>query len=112
MWPKSSKRFWIVKSAFFAVFFPALIVGGLLILYGSGLAGPGRSPNFPWWLQIVGWMDTNPVRPSFSAGTGITNLLVVIGVNALIWSYLLSLLLSLGVSGIVWVVRRGRADAR
>ena len=114
MWRKPSKRFWIVKSAFFAVFFPALILSGLLIVFASGMAGPGPPPKFPLWLQIPGWMVMTPVRLSntFPTRNGLANLFIAIGVNALLWSYLISLLLSLGISGIIWGFRRGRAAAK
>ena len=111
MWRKPSKRFWLIKSAFFALLFPALLVCGLLIVYAAGMAGPGPSPKYPLWLAIPGWMVITPFRPGprFPTSSGFVNLFITIGVNAFLWSYVLSFLASLVISGMIRLFRRGRA---
>jgi hypothetical protein len=111
-WLGISKRFWLIKGAVFAGLFPVLLVGGLLILFAAGMAGPGTPRELPFWFRVIGWLVMTPVRPSekFPTSHGMANLLIAIGVNAMISAYVLSLLVAAGVSGVIRVVKRGRED--
>jgi hypothetical protein len=108
MWRNPSTRFWMIKAAFFAVFFSALLLAALLSLFVGAMAGEASQPRCPVWLAIPVWMLLTPLRPGprFPTSNGLANLFIAYGVNALLWSSLLSSLASFAISGMIRLFRR------
>jgi hypothetical protein len=102
-----SKRFWTIKSAVFAVLLPALLICGVLIVFDPGTSGRGRTHEISVWLRVGGWLVATPLPPS----GGLAGVFIAVGVNALLWAYVLSFAASGLVSGAIALARRSRAPA-
>jgi hypothetical protein len=111
LWP--SKTFWRIKTALFVIFLPTFCVSAVLTFWINGMAafGPNR-PN-PGYLQVMGWFAVTPMGPSESFPTSemLFNLIIALGANAVVWSWVGSLAVAAIVEVIVRLIRRGRSAA-
>jgi hypothetical protein len=113
MWRWPSRTFWWIKTALFVIFLPVFCVSAVLTFWISGMGAFGPPRPAPDYLQVMGWLAVTPMRPSESFPTSemLFNLIIALGVNAVVWSWVGSLAAAVIVEVIVRLVRRGRPAA-
>jgi hypothetical protein len=113
MWRWPSKSFWWIKSALFVVFLPIFCLAAVVVFVLNGMRGTGPagvSAPPPPLEQFVAWAAVTPVRPneSFPTDGMLLNLIFALGVNAILWSWVASLLVATTAHVITRLIVRGK----
>ncbi|MGB7156720.1 MAG: hypothetical protein WBD40_01560 [Tepidisphaeraceae bacterium] len=93
----------------FVFVFPVLCIAAVVILFSEGMRAfaPPSATSTSTLEQTVGWLVMTPLRPSeeFPTGNMLLNLIVAVGVNAAVWSWVGSFVVATAACFFVRLIR-------